>query len=303
MNSQVVAAIIAVSGVLIQVMVTYRVSRQSANDQHTNIERELGILAKLDPNTDEAKKLDGHIRASIDALAARDLHREELVDGLAAYASLYAVFLAFYGLGIWRRHGVPQDLRPLIDGVYWGLIAPMALSGWQLLKYYYRGVRRWITRRRIWWVKFKTARLERRLEWTKLRGLQMLEAAIDLVETFRPFKDRIIEAGGLAAWQLLEGNAEEFRRARGEFLEDFGELNESLVRPPLSWRIRRFVRRAWHGVGGAKLTGAVIEWVRRRSVFRLIGATLRVVRHHDVPPGIAANFRVSPRDARREIAP
>jgi hypothetical protein len=263
-NPQVVAAIIAVSGVLIQVMVTYRVSRQSANDQHTNIERELGILAQLDPHTDEAKKLDGHIRANINALAGRDLHREELVEALAAYASLYVVFLAFYGLGIWRRHGVPQDIRPLVDGFYWGLLAPMALSAWQLLKYYYRGVRRWITRRRIWWVKFKTAQLERRLNWTKLRNLQILDAGIDLVETFSPFKDNIIGAGGPEAWHLIESNADEFRRSRVEFLEDFGEVDESLVRPPLSWRIRRFGRRAWHGVGGAKLTGAVVEWVRRR---------------------------------------
>lgn len=267
MNPQVVAAIIAVSGVLIQVMVTYRISRQSSKDQHNDIDRELGILAKLDPTTDEAKKLDGHIRANIDALAGRDPHREELVEALVAYASFYVVFLAFYGLGIWRRHGVPPDIRPLIDGLYWALIAPMLFSGWQVLKYNYREVVRWITRRRKWWANVRMARLKRRLEWTKLRNLQFLDVGIGLVEAFRPFKDKIIETSGLEAWQHVETQVEGFQRDRIEFLKEFGEVDESLARPPLSWRVRGFARRAWRAVGAAKVTDAVIEWVRRhRSV-------------------------------------
>jgi hypothetical protein len=262
-NAQVVAAIIAVSGVLIQVMVTYLISRQSASDQRTSIDRELGILAKLDPNTDEAKKLDEHIRANINALVSRDLDREVLVEGLVIFAVFWAVFLPFYGLDVWRRHGVPQGIRPVITGIYWGLIAPMVFTTWQLLKYYYHTLRRWITRGRTWWIKHKTARLERRLEWTKLQNLRILEAGINLVETASPFKERIIEAGGLEAWQVVESNAEDLRRAQGEFFEKWGEVDESLARPPLWWRFRRFIRRARRSIGGAKLTGVIVEWVRR----------------------------------------
>jgi hypothetical protein len=89
MGAQVVAAIIAVSGVLIQVLVTYLISRQGANDLRVGIDRELSILTRLDPKTVEAEKLNAHVRANINALVSRDIRREVLVEGLVIFGLFY----------------------------------------------------------------------------------------------------------------------------------------------------------------------------------------------------------------------
>lgn len=252
MSPPVIAAIIAVSGVLIQVTVTYLISRQSANDKSSGIERQLNILAMLDPKSDEAKQLDEHVRADIRSLVTRDLDREIAVEGLVIFVSFYVVFFARYGLGVWLEHGVPQDIHPIVFGMYWGILGPLALISWQVLKYWYRGIRLWKVRQRTRWMEWKTARAKRKLEWTKLRQLRMLVAGINLVDAATPLKDKIIKAGGPEAWRVFETNGEVLRRERDEFFEKWGEINESLAHPPWWWPIRQLYKRAWWGFRDAK---------------------------------------------------
>lgn len=55
---EVVTALIVVSGVVLTQFVTYLISRQNANDLRVNISREIDIIRKLQPGTEEASKLE-----------------------------------------------------------------------------------------------------------------------------------------------------------------------------------------------------------------------------------------------------
>lgn len=129
-------ALIAAAGVLVQASVTYWISRNSAKDMRLNIDRELTILGKLDPESSEAKKLDEHVRANIRKLTRRDFIRDIAVEGLVRLGFLYVVLAAWFGLDFWRAHaGLSQ--RPIVDGLTWALVVPLLATIGSALHYFY----------------------------------------------------------------------------------------------------------------------------------------------------------------------
>ncbi|MBJ7341619.1 hypothetical protein [Mycolicibacterium sp.] len=132
MSEGVAVALIAVGGVVLTQFVTYLISRQSASDLRTNIDREIEIIRKLQPGSTEATKLEAHIKASIEKLVYRDQRREQLADVVATFAPLMIVTFAAMGFQSWREHGVPHMLRPTVTVIYWGLFA---MSAWLFLRY------------------------------------------------------------------------------------------------------------------------------------------------------------------------
>jgi hypothetical protein len=55
---EVVVALITVGGVVLTQFVTYLISRQDVNDLRVNISREIEIICKLQPGTEEASMLE-----------------------------------------------------------------------------------------------------------------------------------------------------------------------------------------------------------------------------------------------------
>lgn len=85
------------------------------------------------------------LRKSILELIARDERRERTSEIIWTFGPLPAISLAVIGLGIWREHGVPKDLRPIVASTYWtligiGLVLTVVLAG-QLLRTLYPTVR------------------------------------------------------------------------------------------------------------------------------------------------------------------
>ncbi|GAB3227076.1 hypothetical protein [Mycolicibacterium hippocampi] len=200
MPTEVVVAIIAVCGVVLTQVVTYAISRQNANDLRANIDREVDIIGKLQPTSDEAKKLEAHVRASIGKLIHRDERREQLVDIIWTFAPLFLVSSMLLGLQWWRQRGVPEVIGPGVAVVYYGLFAFWVLLAlrylWQSARLIYSlakilfGYMRlswtWVRISRMW---IRSVFLKRRNRKTKERLGAVIDIAQDLLDTLDEYPD------------------------------------------------------------------------------------------------------------------
>ena len=123
MPKEVAVALIAVSGVIFTQIVTYAISRQSANDLRTNISREIDIIRKLKAGSDEALALERHVTASVNKLITRDERRESISEIIWSSAPLPLIALTVWGLDVWHRHGIPSELQYAVVALYWFLVA------------------------------------------------------------------------------------------------------------------------------------------------------------------------------------
>jgi hypothetical protein len=121
MTTDIWVALLAVAGVITQVVVTYLISRQSANDLRANIGRDIDIAGNL-PSEDDATKLRNDIGAEIDALIARDEHREREGEILRSVVPIPLVVLVLWELALWREQGLPADLSGPVWVAFWFFI-------------------------------------------------------------------------------------------------------------------------------------------------------------------------------------
>ena len=212
MRTEIVVALIGAGALSVQVVANYLINRQSANDLRTNIDREIDIIRKLRPGSDEARKLQEHVSTSINNMIDRDQRRDLASENLRISGLSVVVALAFYGLGVWREHGVPKDLRVIVDVLYWGLILLLLAILWQAARYYYFTIRRWF---RIWRAKREIAKLEKKkaemkaamkaeMKAEKAKGFSIIDASRKRMEALAPFKAQIIDTAGQEAWDEIE---------------------------------------------------------------------------------------------------
>lgn len=201
MPKEVIAALIAAGAVIFTQLVTYAISRQSARDLRVNIDREIEIIKKLRPESDEAKQLERHVKASIAKLITRDERREQLLDILATSAPIPLLAAATLGLGFWRERGVPTGLSPLVTMLYWGifglLLCQAGWSGWRFGKFLYEFSY-------TWFLALRRKRAMNRVIKDAKRGLANGRGEIqDLIETLHGVKDKIIESVGEDGWESI----------------------------------------------------------------------------------------------------
>lgn len=104
---------------------TWLVGRQAAKDLRANISREIEILSKLRPESDEARLLDGNIRKNVSDLVAQDdLRRYRARQDTSVTWTLGFFSLMSMAVGLmasWRTNGFWPPLRSTLEGIYWGM--------------------------------------------------------------------------------------------------------------------------------------------------------------------------------------
>jgi hypothetical protein len=145
--NEVLLGLIAVCGVLATPVVSYVISRQSANDLRANIDKEIVIIRKLAPGSPEVAKLEAHVTSSIDKLIERDERRARLIDVVRSAGPLPLLWLLIVIFSVWRQHP-PAGWSASIEVVYWTIVVVFALAAlrysWTLLKLTLFVARHWI---------------------------------------------------------------------------------------------------------------------------------------------------------------
>lgn len=213
MNSGIAAALIAVTGVGIQVLVSYLISRQTANDIRANIAREIDIVAKLRFGSPEAVKLEDHVSSSIDELLTRDRRRKINGELLRSFAPLPTALLLIAGTRAWRTHGILLELRTLVEVAYWALLLTTVILGvrflWEAAIYAYLVAAIGINYVRLGWLKLHTAVLQRRLRRTEADFLEIRDWGKRTSVELHERKDELIGRLGPQWWQDTVGRVEE----------------------------------------------------------------------------------------------
>jgi hypothetical protein len=110
---------------------TWLVGRQAAKDLRANISREIEILAKLRPDSEEAKLLDANIRKNISDLVAQGEQRRRRAQQDTTNVRLFLTFgligVALGQMGSWRIRGFWEPLHAVLEGVFWSLLIVYAL--------------------------------------------------------------------------------------------------------------------------------------------------------------------------------
>lgn len=166
MPKEVVVALIAVAGVSLTQMVTYAISRQNANDLRVNIDREINIIRKLHPGSEEAVKLVNHIKASVSKLIYRDERREQLAELVRSLAPIVVLGVIVAALDWWRRDGVPELLSLAVAIVFYGLFVMWA---WLTLVYVWQVIRLLIVSAQILLLKIRATYLVLHTRYIKVR--------------------------------------------------------------------------------------------------------------------------------------
>jgi hypothetical protein len=234
-DPKIVVALIAVAGVVTQVVVTYLINRQSANDLRTNIAREIDIIQKLRPDSSEAMTLEGHVRKSIRELIARDERRDLISSIIATFGPLPLIGLVLWGLRVWGQHGIPKDLVvpvQIIAGFLVGFgIGAAFLLAWQVLRLFYLISQLSLSYVQLWWVQVKTwwsvrvktrwlnrkrVKLERHIEELKPKFFARREYDRKVMDVMMSRKDELIEERGQEWWDKLMASREEHDRQGAE---------------------------------------------------------------------------------------
>jgi hypothetical protein len=213
-SKEIVVALIAVSGVVLTQFVTYVLGRQARRDLRANIDREIDILRKLRPESNEAGKLEKHITWSIDDLIWRDERRERLSNVGRNFGPLLVIGWALWALGIWRNHGVPKDLSSLITSVYWGLFANFVLIGglliWDAGKYAYWRVRFAVAKVRGWFLDRKLAKLGAQAKALNEHGEAIEAVGRQRIQAIMAIRDQVIAKLGQEEWDPIARDLAEF---------------------------------------------------------------------------------------------
>ncbi len=213
-------------------MVSYLISRQTANDIRTNIAREIDIIAKLRSGSPEAVKLEGHVSSSVDELLMRDRRRRQNGELWWSFAPLPAALLLIAGMRAWRTHGVPVELRALVEGAYWGLLLVTVTLGvrflWEAAIYSYLVAALGIKYVRLGWLKLHTAVLRWRLRQTEADFLEMREWGSRTSVELHDRKEELIDRLGQQWWDATVGRVEEMV-AKGDAVEK-DQLDRSAMR-------------------------------------------------------------------------
>lgn len=228
-------AVITVCGVLFQVIVSYFISRQDANDLHANIDREISIIRKLRPGSPEVKRLEAHLSASISQMIERDECRARTVDLIRSFGPLPVIYLIIWALDTWRSHGVPEGLRGMVSGTLYGLIAVWIFLSilflWQtgrflfeLLRlavlYVRKSTRITVLRVRGWYT-------ARQLANIKLKHQIVQEHVKTLMDWLNSNRDNIIAENGQQCWDDLMKSRQEYETQIAELdrLHDKGAVD------------------------------------------------------------------------------
>lgn len=229
-DTKIVVALIAVAGVVTQVVVTYLINRQSANDLRTNIAREIEIISKLRPGSDEVAVLESHVRKSINELMARDERRDRNSEIIRSAAPTQLVAWSAYGLYVWLRHGPPQILRPLVWGVFWPLVAVAVLLTlrvyWQLARSLYLAFGTGVLKIKTWFAKRRLAKMKRQLEELKPIAQAVAEHAREVEQIIDSQKDEIISEQGQAAWDEIMDRRARLSRLTTQLEENMAKTRE-----------------------------------------------------------------------------
>lgn len=229
MPTEVIVAIIAVGGVVFAQGAAYGISRLSANDLRVNIDREIDILRKLAQDSRVAKRLEGHIGASIEKLVGRDERREQLTDAISKTAPLALMSFTLYYLSLWRAHGIPDVLRVPVETVYWAVFSILAARAveavWVTTALIYRSMASWIP------ISRKKSEIKRSIKAAHNRREADLKQMHQLKTLTEQHRDQILGAeGGEDIWNRLQQAFVEFDHADGEASANLANLRQDLKR-------------------------------------------------------------------------
>jgi hypothetical protein len=141
-DTQIVVALIAAGGLLTaNLLAAFLLNRQKAKDLRSNIEREIDIVRKLQPGSDETVKLERHISRSIDDLIAREERRAQSSVTWWKIGAMAAVTFSIVGLVLWRERGVPERFHVTVEVAYWALWVTYAVFIGQAIVALYRVVK------------------------------------------------------------------------------------------------------------------------------------------------------------------
>ncbi len=216
MQTEIWVALIAVVGVLTQVLLTYLVSRQSANDLRTNIDRQIEIVRKLNPGSSAAIKLEQHIDVSLDELITRDTRRWAISRVAWSSAPGPALGLALWGIYVWNKHGIPEDLRypvvglsgfllGLLGGVVVVTIVQIARVVWLTVRYGYLRLTKWRLQRR-----FNKLREKNRV--MRAYRKELTEWRREAMAQMTAHKDELIAEHGQQWWDDMTAEYEELEK-------------------------------------------------------------------------------------------
>ena len=85
MSTEIVVALVAAGAVGLQVLSTFLIRQREANDSRTNLDRDISILRRLNPEADEAKRLERHIAERIEQMVSREERQREMAPRPAAH--------------------------------------------------------------------------------------------------------------------------------------------------------------------------------------------------------------------------
>ena len=94
MSTEIVVALVAAGAVGLQVLSTFLIRQREANDSRTNLDRDISILRRLNPEADEAKRLERHIAERIEQMVSREERQREMAPRLWFSAILMAMLLS-----------------------------------------------------------------------------------------------------------------------------------------------------------------------------------------------------------------
>jgi hypothetical protein len=227
MSTEIVVALVAAAAVGLQVLGTYLIRRTEANDQRTNLDRDIAIVQRLHSDSEEAKRLNQHISRRIDQIVSREERRAQSAPRLLFSTVFMSLLLAVYGLSYLRPEQERLDLRSLLDATYWTLWLLIALfvirmvfdilrfifqvlrTGWQLVDVSVRLIV----------AKLKSAKLAREKEglWKELEDLIAKDVETQRLVDER--KDHIISNFGQETWDQIVADRERFKRQVEELMQ------------------------------------------------------------------------------------
>ena len=234
MSTEIVVALVAAGAVGLQVLSTFLIRQREANDSRTNLDRDISILRRLNPEADEAKRLERHIAERIEQMVSREERQREMAPRLWFSAILMAMLLAVYGLSYVRPDSERPDFRSLIDSAYWFLwvmvLLFLARMAFDIVRFLFQVLR---TGWQIVDLSVRNAKL-RRVKNELWRRLDALTARdVETMNELGAHKDQIITKFGQQVWDDLmsrraevSATIEELRRERNEDAARSGKMDD-----------------------------------------------------------------------------
>jgi len=125
MSPAIIVPLIAFGGVIVTQIFGLVINRMNANDLRSNIDRDIDIIRRLDPDAAVTRRLAAHVRNNIYTVISRDKRRSRVMPGLRKSFIGFAITAAVLVLDSWRDHHPPGDVKDKIDIVFWPLFVLM----------------------------------------------------------------------------------------------------------------------------------------------------------------------------------